>query len=104
MGEKGFSPSEGQRQRITIARALAKDPDILILDEPTAALDCETEKSIFKELSNRLHDKTLFIASHRLSAVENASRVVLLSEQQVLTAGTHQSLLAANNYYRTLSA
>jgi len=104
IGENGFSPSEGQRQRISIARALVKDPDILILDEPTAALDCETEKSIFKELSARIHDKTMFVASHRLSTIENASRVVLLNEKQVLAAGTHQSLFEANNHYRALFA
>jgi ABC-type bacteriocin/lantibiotic exporter with double-glycine peptidase domain len=104
IGKNGFSPSEGQKQRISIARALVKDPDILILDEPTAALDVETEKSVFQELSNRIQDKTLFVASHRLSTVENASRVVWLNEAQVLAAGTHQSLLAANNCYRTLFA
>lgn len=100
IGDGGICLSEGQKQRISIARALVKDPDILILDEPSAALDNETEKYIFKELSKPARAITLFVASHRLSMIKNANRILLLNEEQVLDSGTHRSLLESNDYYR----
>ena len=103
-GTDGVILSEGQKQRISIARALIKEPDILIFDEPTAALDSETERSIFKELSKLLKNKTLFVASHRLSIIRDANRVLLLNEDQVLDSGTHQSLIESNGYYRSMIA
>jgi len=104
IGKQGLSLSEGQKQRISIARALVKDPDIFIFDEPTAALDMETERSIFKELSKLTESKTLFVASHRPSIIKDANRVLLLNEEQVLDSGTHQSLLESNDYYRSMVA
>ena len=104
IGKHGLRLSEGQKQRISIARALVKDPDIFIFDEPTAALDMETERSIFKELSKLNESKTLFVASHRPSIIKDANRVLLLNEEQVLDSGTHQSLLESNDYYRSMIA
>lgn len=104
IGEHGLSLSEGQKQRIAIARALVKEPDIFVFDEPAAALDLQTERSIFQELAKLTKGKTLFVASHRPSIIKNANRVLLLNEEQVLDSGTHQSLLESNDYYRSLIA
>ena len=103
-GADGVNLSEGQKQRISIARALIKDPDIFVFDEPTAALDSETESSILKELPKLIENKTLFVASHRSAIIKDANRVLLLNEQQVLDSGTHQSLLESNDYHRAMVA
>lgn len=102
VGEKGVRLSEGQKQRLAIARALIKDPDILILDEPTAALDSETEKSLFERLPELIRKKTLFVVTHRLSTINACDRLLLLNESQVVDNGTPQSLMATNAYYRQM--
>ena len=104
IGEKGVNLSEGQKQRLSIARALVKDPDILVLDEPTSALDSKTEKSIFHSLPSLVRDKTLFVAAHRLSTIKNSDSILLLNENRLIAVGTHQSLLETNEYYRSLVA
>jgi ABC-type multidrug transport system fused ATPase/permease subunit len=104
IGEKGVNLSEGQKQRLSIARALVKNPDILVLDEPTSALDSMTEKSIFSTLPSFIRDKTLFVAAHRLSTIKNSDSILLLNENRLIAVGTHQSLLETNEYYRSLVA
>ena len=104
IGEKGVNLSEGQKQRLSIARALVKNPDILVLDEPTSALDSKTEKSIFSTLPSFIRDKTLFVAAHRLSTIKNSDSILLLNENRLIAVGTHQSLLETNEYYRSLVA
>lgn len=104
VGEKGVNLSEGQKQRLSIARALVKSPDILILDEPTSALDSITEKSIWELLPASVRGKTLFVVAHRLSTAQNADRILLLNENRLVAVGTHHSLLAENEFYRTLVA
>jgi len=104
IGEKGINLSEGQKQRLSIARALVKNPDILVLDEPTSALDSKTEKSIFSMLPSLVRDKTLFVAAHRLSTIKNSDSILLLNENRLIAVGTHQSLLETNEYYRSLVA
>ncbi len=100
IGEKGVNLSEGQKQRLSIARALVRNPDILILDEPTASLDSVTEQSIFKTLPEIVKGKTLFVASHRLSTLKDMDRILVLDENGAFASGTHESLMAQSNYYR----
>jgi ABC-type multidrug transport system fused ATPase/permease subunit len=102
IGEKGINLSEGQKQRLSIARALLKDPDILILDEPTSALDSVTEKLLFDDLPSLVNGKTVFMASHRLSAVKQADRILVLNESGIAEIGSHESLLESSDYYRSM--
>jgi len=102
LGERGVNLSEGQKQRLSLARALIKDPDILILDEPASAIDSVTEKLIFSELPGQVKDKTLFIVAHRLSTIKNSGRILLLNDKKLVAMGTHKELLEKNDYYRSM--
>ncbi|MGB8214211.1 MAG: ABC transporter ATP-binding protein [Anaerolineales bacterium] len=102
LGEAGVNLSEGQKQRLAIARALIKDPDILILDEPTSALDSLTEDSFVDALKSVTQGKTLFLIAHRLSTVKNASRLLVLNEKHLVSMGSHQELMKTSEYYRSL--
>jgi ABC-type multidrug transport system fused ATPase/permease subunit len=104
LGESGVNLSEGQKQRLAIARALIKDPDILILDEPTSALDSLTENSFIEALKGITQGKTLFLIAHRLSTVRNASRILVLKENHLVSMGSHQELMQTSEYYRSLVA
>ena len=100
--ERGVNLSDGQKQRLSIARALIKDPDILILDEPTSALDSLVEQSIFDALPKVVHEKTLIVVTHRLSTIQKADRILVLNEGHLVASGTHADLLSSNSYYRSL--
>ena len=104
IGENGINLSEGQKQRLSVARALVKDPDILVLDEPTAALDNLTEKSLFRALPAFTENKSLFVVANRLSTIGDSDRILLLDQSRLLAVGTHRSLLETNDYYRSLVA
>jgi ABC-type multidrug transport system fused ATPase/permease subunit len=75
-----------------------------VLDEPTSALDSLVERSIFDSLPELVRDKTLFVVAHRLSTIQNSDRILLLNEKRLIAMGTHQELLATNDYYRSLVA
>lgn len=104
VGERGVNFSEGQRQRLSIARALIKNPDIVILDEPTSALDSIVEKSIFDTLPDLLRQKTMFVVAHRLATIQHSDKILLMNEHRLVAVGTHAELLAGNEFYRTLVA
>jgi len=104
VGERGVNLSEGQKQRLSIARALIKNPDVLVLDEPTSALDSLVEKTIFDRLPEMAREKTTFIIAHRLSTIQHSDRILLLNEKRLVAIGTHQELLKNSAYYRTLVA
>jgi lipid A export permease/ATP-binding protein MsbA len=102
VGESGDRLSGGQRQRLAIARALYKDAPILILDEATSALDNESEKQIQKALENLTRGRTTLVIAHRLTTIENADKIVVLEQGEVLEAGTHDELLKNNGPYARL--
>ena len=103
VGERGIKLSGGQRQRIAIARAILKDPAILILDEATSSLDSESEQLVQEALENLMHGRTSFVIAHRLSTIRNAEKIVVIDKGTVLEMGTHLQLMSQNGLYRKLN-
>ena len=103
VGERGIKLSGGQRQRIAIARAILKDPAILILDEATSSLDSESEQLVQEALDNLMKGRTSFVIAHRLSTIRNADKIVLIDKGIVSEAGTHTELMKNNGLYRKLN-
>jgi ABC-type multidrug transport system fused ATPase/permease subunit len=103
VGERGIKLSGGQRQRIAIARAILKDPAILILDEATSSLDSESEQLVQEALDNLMKGRTSFVIAHRLSTIRNADKIVVIDKGIVSEAGTHTELMNHNGLYRKLN-
>ena len=102
LGERGTRLSGGQRQRIAIARALLRDPPILILDEATSALDTESERLVQQAIERLMHHRTVLVIAHRLATVRNADEIVVLEAGRVVQRGTHEELLQTSGLYRRL--
>lgn len=97
IGERGILLSGGQKQRVAIARAFLKNAPIVILDEATSALDNKAEAIVQKAIDNLMEDKTVFVIAHRLSTIQNADKIVVINEGQIVEQGTHEELLQIEN-------
>jgi subfamily B ATP-binding cassette protein MsbA len=102
VGERGLTLSGGQRQRIGIARAIIRDTRILILDEPTAALDTESERLVIEGLERLMKGRTVITIAHRLSTIRDANKIIVLKDGTVAEQGTHDQLLALKGVYAEL--
>ncbi|MBX9766132.1 MAG: ATP-binding cassette domain-containing protein, partial [Bdellovibrionales bacterium] len=106
VGERGIQLSGGQKQRIAIARAILKDPRILILDEATSSLDTESERLVQDALDRLAVSRTTLIIAHRLTTIRNADLIVVMEQGQIVQMGSHQSLLAQTQglYHRLIQS
>jgi ABC-type multidrug transport system fused ATPase/permease subunit len=102
VGERGVRFSEGQRQRLGIARALLRDTPILILDEPTSAMDARSERLLQSALENIMRGRTTLVIAHRLTTILRADRILVVNEGRIAEQGTHSQLFHAHGLYREL--
>src|SRR5262249_10897688 len=104
IGERGIRLSGGQRQRVGIARALYRDPDLLIMDEGTSALDNITERAVMEAVNNLAQAKTIILIAHRLTTVRTCDRIFLMEHGRLSASGTYDGLLAGSERFRDMAA
>ena len=102
MGERGYRFSGGEKQRLAIARAILRDPPILVLDEATSALDTQTERAVQAAIDALSAGRTTITIAHRLSTIRNADQIVVLDHGEIVERGKHEQLLALDGYYAAL--
>jgi ATP-binding cassette subfamily B multidrug efflux pump len=102
LSERGSNLSQGQRQLLSIARAILADPGILILDEATSSIDTRTEKTIQEAMLRLMEGRTSFVIAHRLSTIREADMIVVINDGEIIEQGTHQELLAKKGFYYDL--
>lgn len=102
IGDRGIQLSGGQRQRIAIARAILKNPPILILDEATSSLDAKAEKKVHDAIDRLMKHRTVFVIAHRLSTIVNADKIIVLKDGEIVEVGSHEELMRKNGEYKHL--
>ena len=102
IGERGVRISGGERQRLAIARAILKNPPILMLDEATSSLDAESEKLVQEAIENLMVNRTVVMIAHRLATVKKADRIIVLDKGVIVEQGTHEKLLSEEGIYSRL--
>jgi ATP-binding cassette subfamily B protein len=102
IGQRGIKLSGGQKQRLSIARVFLKNPEILIFDEATSALDNESERVVQESLEKLAKNRTTFVIAHRLTTIQNAEKILVLTEDGIAESGSHQELLAKGGIYERL--
>lgn len=102
VGERGVGLSGGQKQRIALARALLKNPSILVLDDTTSSLDAQTERYIQNQLKRKMGNRTVFIISQRISSVKDCDLILVLDNGKIIERGTHEELVQLEGYYHII--
>jgi ATP-binding cassette subfamily B protein len=103
LNEAGSNLSGGQRQRLAIARAILLEPSVLLLDDPTAAIDAETEQEILEAMARAIEGRTTFVVAHRLSTLKKADRIIVLDKGRVVQIGNHSELIDSSGLYQSLA-